>query len=232
MDFMIRWILTAGLVGTLMFVARGTLLGGQQNTGVVTGVVKVDSIPDMETVDVDTDQVVCGTTVEDQAALVDPSGGVANAVVLVNGLEWIADPPAPVIKNEGCFFVPRVQVAKTRSQLEITSVDETLHSTHAYDDRQRTMFNVAIPFPGLNIKRPLRRPGVVRIECDSHAWLRGWIYITNDVGAVTSTKGRFEIPEIPIGTYELTVWHERYEGEMQTVTVTAGRTTEVNFTLR
>ena len=215
-----------------MFVARGTLLGGQQNTGVVTGVVKVDSIPDMETVDVDTDQAVCGTTVEDQAALVDPSGGVANAVVLVNGLEWIADPPAPVIKNEGCFFVPRVQVAKTRSQLEITSVDETLHSTHAYDDRQRTMFNVAIPFPGLNIKRPLRRPGVVRIECDSHAWMRGWIYITNDVGAVTSTKGRFEIPEIPIGTYELTVWHERYEGKMQTVTVTAGRTTEVNFTLR
>ena len=215
-----------------MFVARGTLLGGQQNTGVVTGVVKVDSIPDMETVDVDTDQAVCGTTVEDQAALVDPSGGVANAVVLVNGLEWIGDPPAPVIKNEGCFFVPRVQVAKTRSQLEITSVDETLHSTHAYDDRQRTMFNVAIPFPGLNIKRPLRRPGVVRIECDSHAWMRGWIYITNDVGAVTSTKGRFEIPEIPIGTYELTVWHERYEGEMQTVTVTAGRTTEVNFTLR
>ena len=232
MDFMIRWILTAGLVGTLVFVARGTLLGGQQNTGVVTGVVKVDSIPDMETVDVDTDQAVCGTTVEDQAALVDPSGGVANAVVLVNGLEWIADPPAPVIKNEGCFFVPRVQVAKTRSQLEITSVDETLHSTHAYDDRQRTMFNVAIPFPGLNIKRPLRRPGVVRIECDSHAWMRGWIYITNDVGAVTSTKGRFEIPEIPIGTYELTVWHERYEGEMQTVTVTAGRTTEANFTLR
>jgi len=215
-----------------MFVARGTLLSGQQNTGVVTGVVKVDSIPDMETVDVDTDQAVCGTTVEDQAVLVDPSGGVANAVVLVNGLEWIADPPAPVIKNEGCFFVPRVQVAKTRSQLEITSVDETLHSTHAYDDRQRTMFNVAIPFPGLNIKRPLRRPGVVRIECDSHAWMRGWIYITNDVGAVTSTKGRFEIPEIPIGTYELTVWHERYEGEMQTVTVTAGRTTEVNFTLR
>jgi hypothetical protein len=215
-----------------MFVTRGTLLSGQQNTGVVTGVVKVDSIPDMVTVDVDTDQAVCGTTVEDQTILVAPSGGVANAVILVNGLEWIADPPAPVIKNEGCFFVPRVQVAKTRSQLEITSVDETLHSTHAYDDRQRTMFNVAIPFPGLTIKRPLRRPGVVRIECDSHAWMRGWIYITSDVGAVTNTEGSFEIPEVPIGTYELTVWHERYEGQIQTVTVTAGGTTEVNFTLR
>lgn len=229
---MIRAILTVGLVGILMFVTRGTLLSGQQNTGVVTGVVKVDSIPDMVTVDVDTDQAVCGTTVEDQTILVAPSGGVANAVILVNGLEWIADPPAPVIKNEGCFFVPRVQVAKTRSQLEITSVDETLHSTHAYDDRQRTMFNVAIPFPGLTIKRPLRRPGVVRIECDSHAWMRGWIYITSDVGTVTNTEGSFEIPEVPIGTYELTVWHERYEGQIQTVTVTAGGTTEVNFTLR
>ena len=226
-----RMLTTAAAAGLLMALGLGAVVGRGQGTGTVTGTVTVDTVPEKVMVAVDADQAVCGDEIEDRSTVVSPSGGVANAVVLVTGLEWTTDPPAPSINNKACFFVPRVQVAKTRSQLEILSADETLHSTHAYDDRQRTMFNVAIPFPGLNIKRPLRRPGVVRIECDSHSWMRGWIYVTNDVATVTAEDGRFEIPDVPPGTYELAIWHERYESAPQTVTVTAGGTTEANFTL-
>ena len=226
-----RRALTAALAGVALL-ALGTPAGRAQQHGVLTGQVTVDEVPETVMVTVDTDQMVCGDEIEDQTTLVDPSGGVANAVVVVSGLEWGAEPPAPTIANEGCFFLPRVQVARTRSELLITSADETLHSTHAYDDRQRTMFNVAIPFPGLEITRPLRRPGVVRIECDSHGWMRGWIYITGDRAAVTGADGRFELTDVPPGTYELAIWHERYAGEPQTVTVTAGGTAEAAFTLR
>ena len=203
-----------------------------QDFGVLRGFVKVEMVPDTVMVDVEADQGVCGDQIEDQTTLVDSSGGVANVVVIVNGLQWINDPPSPTINNQKCFFEPRVQVVKTRSQIDISSEDQTLHSTHAYDDRQRTMFNVAIPFPGLNIQRPLRRPGVVRVECDSHSWMRGWIYVTDDVGAVTGLDGTFEIPEIPPGTYDLTIWHERYQDQMHSITVTSGQTTEVNMILQ
>lgn len=224
-------VMAVGLVvGLIAAAGLGPVAG--QATGTIVGVVTVDTVPDKVMVAVDADQAVCGDEIEDQSTLVSPSGGVANAVILVDGLEWSTDPPDPSINNAGCFFVPRVQVAKTRSQLEILSADETLHSTHAYDDRQRTMFNVAIPFPGLNITRPLRRPGVVRVECDSHSWMRGWIYVTGDVATVSGDDGRFEISDVPPGTYELAIWHERYEGTPQTVTVTAGGTTEASFTLR
>ena len=209
----------------------GAPLDGQ-GAGTLAGVVTVDTVPERVLVTVDTDQAVCGAEIEDQATLVDPSGGVANAVVRVAGLPWSEDPPAPAINNAGCFFVPRVQVARTRSRLAITSEDDTLHSTHAYDDRQRTMFNIALPFPGLNVTRPLQRPGVVRIECDSHGWMRGWIHVTNDVAAVTDQAGRFEIAGVPPGVHELAVWHERYEGAPRTVTVTAGAVTAADFTLR
>ena len=227
-----RGVVIGGLIAALAVSALAVLAGSGQGTGTVSGVVTVDTVPEKVMVSVDTDQAVCGTEIEDRATVVSQSGGVKNAVVLVTGLEWSADPQDPTINNEGCFFVPRVQVAKTGSQLEILSADETLHSTHAYDDRQRTSFNVAIPFPGLSIKRPLRRPGVVRIECDSHGWMRGWIYVTGDVAVVTDAEGRFEIPDVPPGTYELAIWHERYEGASQSITVTAGGTTEVSFTLQ
>ena len=216
----------------LVACALGESFEAEQATGTIRGLVKVDSIPEKVMVAVTTDQAVCGDQVEDQVTQVDPSGGVANAVVVVTGLEWAEAPPAPVINNQECYFVPRVQVAQTRSQIEVQSSDDTLHTTHAYDDRQRTTFNVAIPLAGMKVTRPLRRPGVVRLECDSHGWMRGWVYVTNDVAVVTGSDGRFQLTGVAPGTYELAIWHERYEGSMQMITVTAGTSAQVDFTLQ
>ena len=220
-----------GAVAVLCQAGVALRVYGEQASGTITGLVEVDAVPEQVLVKVTTDQAVCGDEIVDQAELVGPSGGVANAVIIVTDLPWTVDPPTPVINNTGCSFVPRVQVAKTRSQIEIRSADEILHSTHAYDDRQRSLFNVAVPFPGLNIKRPLSRQGVVRIECDAHDWMRGWVYVTSDVASVTGPDGRFELTGVPPGTYELQVWHERYGGAPKSVTVTNGGVAEVQFTL-
>ena len=224
------------VVGVGVWMASLLLLNlsarSEQAAGTITGLVTVDVVPNIAMVPVDTDQAVCGDQVEDRAAVVEPSGGVANAVVVVAGAQWTVDPAPPVINNKDCYFEPRVQVAKTRSVATVTSEDDTLHTTHAYDDRARTMFNIAIPTPGLSIERPLRRPGVVRVECDSHGWMRGWVYVTDDIATVSGSDGRFEIGDVPPGTYELKIWHERYGGATHTVTVVAGATVEANFSLQ
>ena len=229
----------AGAIAALLALAAGVLAaagsspagaGGEgQETGAIAGRVTVTDAPEPRTVEVTADQAVCGEEVEDRAVVVDGSGGLANAVVLVAGVPWGDARPEPTIDNAGCYFVPRVQVAPTRSVVTVRSADDVLHTTHAYDDRQRTLFNIAIPFPGLEIQRPLRRPGPVRIECDSHGWMRGWIYVTDDVGTVTGAGGRFELTGIPPGTYDLTVWHERYDSVTRQVTVTAGGTVDASF---
>ena len=230
-----------GAVAGLVAVVAGVLYaapappaseeGAGQGAGSIAGRVTVTDAPEPRMVAVTTDQAICGTEVEDQAVVVDASGGLANAVVLVAGVPWSERPSEPSIDNAGCYFVPRVQVLPTRTVVTIRSEDDTLHSTHAYDDRQRTLFNIAIPFPGLEVQRPFRRPGPVRIECDSHGWMRGWVYVSDDVGTVSGPDGTFELTGIPPGTYQLTVWHERYEGSTRQVTVTAGGTAEADFTL-
>ena len=203
------------------------------DTGTIRGVVTIDAgdVPERIMVDVTADQATCGDQVEDRSTVVDASGGVANAVITLVDVPWTEEPPMPVINNAQCYFEPRVQVAKTRSVVSIQSEDSALHSTHAYDDRARTMFNIAIPIPGMVIERPLRRPGVVRIECDSHGWMRGWVYVTDDISTVSGPGGGFEIPHVPPGTYDLTIWHERYAGLSQTVTVSAGGTVQADFRL-
>ena len=209
--------------------ARGE--GGTQSGGTLTGRVTVEDAPEPRMLEVTTDQAVCGTEVEDQAVVVDASGGLANAVIIVAGAPWGDVVPAPVINNTGCYFVPRVQITPTRSVVTVRSEDDTLHTTHAYDDRQRTLFNIAIPIPGMEVQRPLRRPGPVRIECDSHGWMRGWVYVSDDAGTVTGRDGRYELAGIPPGTYQVTVWHERYEGATRQVTVPAGGAAEADFML-
>ena len=220
--------LVASVLGEELPAAWG---GAGQDAGSITGRVTLTDPPAPRMVAVTTDQAVCGTEVEDEAVVVDGAGGLANAVVLVAGVTWSERPSDVSINNAGCYFVPRVQVLPTRTVVTIKSEDDTLHSTHAYDDRQRTLFNIAIPFPGLEVQRPFRRPGPVRIECDSHGWMRGWVYVSDDLGTVTGSDGTFELTGIPPGTYQLTVWHERYEGATRQVTVAAGGTAEAYFTL-
>lgn len=218
------------LIGLVLAVVAATTAGAPpQAVGVVEGTVTVGDVPAPAMIAVTTDRAVCGDTVEDRSAVVGPGGGVANAVVIVTGAPWTTDPPAPSINNRACHFEPRVQVARTRSLVSVTSADDVLHTTHAYDDRARTTFNVALPFAGMTVTRPLRRPGLVRIECDSHGWMRGWVYVTDDVAGVTGPDGRFVLSGIPAGTYEVTVWHERYAASSARVTVPAAGRARVDF---
>jgi hypothetical protein len=113
-----------------------------------------------------------------------------------------------------------------------TSKDPVLHTTSATNEGGRTLFNVALPLPGINIVKPIGPAGVVRLTCNTHPWMRGWIIVTDEVAAVTGADGRFSLPDVAPGTYELRVWHEALKGAPQKIIVVAGKPTDVTITLK
>jgi hypothetical protein len=174
----------------------------------------------------------CGTSVPDEAIVVGPAGGLANAVVTLTGVKAGAAAAAEVpVVNEKCRFTPRVQVIRPKGMVKATSKDAILHTTNAQIEGGAPLFNIGLPAPGLTVTKPVAGPGLVRLSCNSHTWMRGWLVVTDEAAAVTGVDGGFTLPNVPPGTYELRVWHEALKAAPQKVTVTAGKATTVKIAM-
>ena len=94
------------------------------------------------------------------------------------------------------------------AEITTSSRDLILHTTNAQIEGGKPLFNVAVPVPGLNINKPVNGAGLVRLSCNTHPRMRGWMIVTDDLAALTGTDGSFRLTDVPAGTYELRVWHE------------------------
>ena len=217
-------ILALGILGTL---ASASLAFAQNGSiaGTITTTAK-----GVAPVRVTIDQKVCGDQLPDEAIVVDAQGRLANAVVVLTGVKR-QHATEPMVLNEKCRFSPRVQLIAPKASVKTSSKDPILHTTNAQLENGRTLFNVALPMPGLIITKAINSAGNVRLKCDTHPWMRGWMVVTSEAAAVSAADGRFTIDNVPPGTYELRVWHEVLKGAPQKVTVSAGKPTDVTFTL-
>jgi carboxypeptidase family protein len=201
-----------------------------QGGGEITGIVKTAAAA-LRPIRVTMDQNVCGNDVPDESIVVNGAGGVANAVITVAGVKAAAAQASGVM-NEKCRFSPRVQIVRPNAVITTSSADPILHTTNAQIDGGKTLFNVAVPIPGLKINKPVAGVGLVRLTCNTHPWMRGFIIVTDNAAAISGTDGSFSLKNVPAGTYDLSVWHETLKGARQRVVVTPGRASEVTFTLQ
>jgi len=201
------------------------------NGGSIKGkVVVTGNSPQDETIKVTKDNFACGDTLPREKYVIAPDGGVRYAVVFIEEIKAGKPLPAtPVeIDNVKCAFVPHVQVGVKGQDLIIKNTDPMLHNTHIYLDK-RTVYNFALPITGMQIKKPIRKSGVMSVECDAHAWMKGYLYlIENPYITVTDANGNFSLADVPPGDYEIKIWHEALGEQEQHVTVPAGGAAELN----
>ena len=218
-------------LGFATFLVAAQSVAGAQATGSVTGVVTTTA-KSLASIRVSFDQKVCGDELPDEAVVVDAQGHLANAVVILTGVKTRTTAADTPVTNEKCRFAPRVQVARPNSNIKTTSKDPMLHTTNAMNESGKTLFNVALPFPGFYISKPVGVAGVVRLTCNTHPWMRGFVVVTDEMAVVTGADGRFSLSGVPPGTYELRIWHEMLKAAPRKVTIEAGKPTEVAFTVK
>ena len=219
------------VVGVLFFIPAAVL----SQTGTISGVVRVEgTVPAPRLIEVDKNQEVCGDTIRATDVIVS-EGNVAYAVAFIEGLDGETDVQEYLLSNFECSFDPPVLAATVGGVLVVDNQDDVLHNTHLNlqrGTRTRTVGNWALSRKGARIRtdRPLRRPGIIDVECDAHGWMHAKIMIfDHPYFAVTDTLGVFEITEVPVGTHTITVWHEVFGELHQSITVEADATTSVSF---
>ena len=181
------------------------------------------------------DVETCGGIREESLIEVSPDKGVRNAAVyLVDVAKGKAWPPAgkpPELDNIKCEFVPHVQVMPA-GQLDVVNKDPVLHNSHGYYGK-RTAFNMAQPNQGQSIPADLSRAGIVRVDCDVHGWMEGWVYVVdNPYYALTDADGKFSITDVPPGTYKLVAVQSLTGPNELTVTVASSKATTLNIELK
>jgi hypothetical protein len=116
-------------------------------------------------------------------------------------------------------------------RLVVKNNDPKLHIVHSYLD-QRTVFNLSLPFRGqtMEISRRIQKPGLLQVNCDTHAWMRACIHVFgHPFFAVSDEQGGFAIPNVPPGRYILRAWHEGAGVRTKEVVVPESGEARANF---
>jgi hypothetical protein len=209
--------------------------GPVSDGGRITGVVKLAGTPPvLPPIKTTKNQDYCGQTIPNPLYEVSKNGGLANVEVFIKDISKGKPKPAQPIAltNSHCMFVPRVQGACVGQQVKIASDDPILHNTHPQiADTNATLYNVALPFKGFSVVKPLApQAETVRVKCDAHEWMRAWILeFDHPYFATTDAEGKFEIADVPPGTYSVVAWHEVMGEKTGTVTISPGKPATVDF---
>ena len=217
------------LVATTLFAAGSTVEAGS-----IQGEVKFTGpLPKLSRIKTTKDQDYCGEAIADETYLINSNGGLKNAVVFLEQAPANAVPARKerILENSGCRFVPRVLALMKGEKLIMKNNDPKLHIAHSYLDK-RTVFNLSLPFRGhgIEITRKIDKAGILQVNCDTHAWMRGYIHVfDHPYFAVSDEQGSFAISDVPPGKYTLKAWHERTGVQSQEITVPEKGELKVGF---
>lgn len=165
------------------------------------------------------------------------NGGLDNVFVYVkDGLgNYYFDVPTESVKvdQQGCRYLPHVFGARVGQPIEIANSDETMHNVHALPNVNRE-FNFGQPLKGMkNTEVFTTREVMVPFSCNVHPWMKAYGGIVDHpYFAVTSAGGRFELKNLPAGTYTVEAWHEKLQAQTQTVTIAEKETKQITFTFK
>ncbi len=133
-------------------------------------------------------------------------------------------------------FVPHITTVVVGSEVSFPNSDDILH--HVYSFSAANTFNIPLYGQGENNDyfEVFPETGIVEIGCNIHDWMLAYIYVgETSLMAVSDEYGMAGLQNLPAGSYQLRVWHDRLASDgnvlLQDVTLTEGASAELQLSL-
>jgi plastocyanin len=135
-------------------------------------------------------------------------------------------------RNEN--FVPHVLAVVAGTTVDFPNDDATYHSVFSLSKPRP--FDLGRYAAGRSKAVRFDQPGIVRVFCDIHSHMSAFILVfAHRYFTVTDDDGRYRLPNVPAGSYTLTVWNETVRGDAPRRAVTIaqeGGDVDADFTVR
>ena len=195
--------------------------------GSIAGTVKFDGAkPKAAKIDMSQDPACAKKGANSVETIAGDGASLANVFVYVkSGAEKYTfdTPTAPVeIDQSGCRYHPHVLGVMTNQTVKIVNSDDTTHNIHPTPTANRE-WNESQPPKGAAIEKTFAREEIMLpVKCNQHPWMKMYINVVKSpLYAVTDASGKYEIKDLPPGTYTLAFVHEKLGEQTQLVTIAA-----------
>ena len=209
--------------------------------GSVSGVVKLDgTAPKFKPINMSADPYCVKANkkpVYPDQVVTGAGNTLANVVVYVkSGAEDYSFPTpseSVTLDQKDCMYVPHIVALMVGQQLSVVNSDDTTHNIHPTPADNRE-WNKSQPPNAPAITDTFARPEVaIPVKCNVHPWMKGYIAVmANPYYAVTDKDGKFDLKNLPPGTYTIEAWQEKYGVVDQTVTIGAKESKTSDFTFK
>jgi hypothetical protein len=176
---------------------------------------------------------------------VDPAGAFQEVVVFIESIERGKPFPAftaPRIEAKDCRFLPFISLVRDQHDVSVLNMDPAMHDIQAYETSHlgpRVLFNLPLPispkypaqthlsaqvtkhYEGIPVTGKVNMTkgrSMFVMQCGFHAYMESWGLVMNHpYYTLTDGEGRYQISDVPPGTYKVRIWHPYLREEIEQV---------------
>lgn len=119
-------------------------------------------------------------------------------------------PPTLVVDQVDKEFVNHVTAISVGTPVQFPNNDNIRHHVYSFSPAKQFELPLYMGTPAEPVI--FDKPGVVKLGCNIHDWMAGYIYVAETPYFSTTDKdGKAQILNLPPGEYAVRIWHPRME---------------------